>query len=94
VMFANGAGIAPMRSLLQEKVRNQVEQTPTNLGQIALFFGTRTDGDYLFKGDYETAIKCGCLKEFKIAFSRQKVSQKIKILGNKKNLHSRANLHK
>jgi sulfite reductase alpha subunit-like flavoprotein len=72
-MFANGAGVAPMRALIQEKIRSEFENLSCNLGTIALYFGTRTSSDFLFKGDYETAVKCGILKEFKVSFSRQQV---------------------
>ena len=72
-MFANGAGIAPMRALIQEKVRNHVEGSSSNIGIMGLFFGTRTDKDLLFKGEFEVAVKTGCLKDFKVAYSRMTV---------------------
>ena len=72
-MFANGAGIAPMRGIIQEKVRSSVEGEECGIGLMGLFFGTRTDKDLLFKGEYEVAVKTGCLKDFKVAYSRMKV---------------------
>ena len=69
-----------MRAIIQEKLRNKVTKDPeNNLGQIALFFGTRTSNDLLFKGDLETAARLGALSNLKISFSRQPVILGIKI---------------
>jgi NADPH-ferrihemoprotein reductase len=75
ILFANGAGVGIMRSIIQEKLNSIVEGNHNhNIGTISLFFGTRTTGDFLFKGDFETAARARALKEFKVAFSRQSVS--------------------
>lgn len=73
-MMANGAGAAPMRAIIQEKLRKSSLGLDSEFGLLSLFFGTKTDKDLLFKGEYETAAKLGVLKELKIAFSRQSVN--------------------
>ena len=42
-------------------------------GKMAIFFGTRTSKDLLFRGDLETAARLGALNSMKIVFSRQAV---------------------
>lgn len=85
-MFATGAGVAPMRAMIQEKLRLNSLGIKNNYGLMSLFFGTKTDKDFLFKGEFETAAKLGALNELKVAFSRQPVNNFFlkKLKGQKK----------
>ena len=72
LLFANGAGVAPMRGILQRKIR-AMTKTNEKLGLIGLFFGTKTKGDLLFEGDFATGIKMRALNDYITTFSRDPV---------------------
>jgi len=71
-MFANGAGIAPMRGLLQERFRAMIDsQDSMLLGKSCLFFGVRDRESFIFSGDFETLTRLGGLSTINLAFSRE-----------------------
>ena len=66
VMFAGGTGLAPMRSLIAERVRADVT------GENWLFFGTRTRDDFYYQSEFEPLVANGKL-DLRVAFSRDDV---------------------
>lgn len=70
VMFAGGTGLAPFRSLIQERSK---EQTAENW----LFFGTRTREDLYYASELEAISALGKLN-IRAAFSRDDVSLELK----------------
>jgi sulfite reductase alpha subunit-like flavoprotein len=64
VMFAGGTGLAPMNSLIAERLRSNAS------GENWLFFGTRSRYDLYYQGDFENAIAAGKL-ELRLAFSQE-----------------------
>jgi sulfite reductase alpha subunit-like flavoprotein len=66
VMFAGGTGIAPMRSLIEERLRNR------NCGETWLFFGTRQKEDLYYQDEFEPSIAEGRLN-VRVAFSQDDV---------------------
>jgi len=71
VMFAGGTGLAPFRSLIQERVREQS-------GENWLFFGTRTRDDLYYASELESHVAKGKLN-LRVAFSREDASLEIKL---------------
>jgi sulfite reductase alpha subunit-like flavoprotein len=66
VLFAGGTGLAPMRSLIDERVRAKAE------GENWLFFGTRTRHDFYYQSEFEALIAEEKLK-LRAAFSQDDV---------------------
>jgi sulfite reductase alpha subunit-like flavoprotein len=66
VMFAGGTGLAPMRSLINERIRAYAQ------GENWLFFGTRTRQDFYYQSEFETLIAEEKLN-LQIAFSQDDV---------------------
>lgn len=66
VLFAGGTGLAPMRSLIAERIRANAS------GENWLFFGTRTRHDLYYQEEFEAHVAAGKLR-LDIAFSREDV---------------------
>ncbi len=71
VLFAGGTGLAPMRSLIAERVRADAG------GANWLFFGTRTREDFYYQDEFESLVAAGQL-ELRTAFSRDDVQAVFK----------------
>ncbi len=67
VMLAGGTGIAPMRSLIEERMRT------AESGPVWLFFGTRDREDFYYRNELESLVADGKL-EVRTAFSRDDVA--------------------
>ncbi len=63
VMFAGGTGIAPMRGLIEERVKSHAA------GENWLFFGTRHRDDFYYQREFEPYVAQGKL-HVGVAFSR------------------------
>jgi sulfite reductase alpha subunit-like flavoprotein len=70
VMFAGGTGIAPMRGLIEERLRNR------DSGETWLFFGTRQKEDFYYQDEFEPSIAEGRLN-VRVAFSQDDVTAKL-----------------
>lgn len=67
VLIGPGTGVAPMRAFLQERAL----QDATARGDTVLFFGCRReDEDFIYKEEFEKAVKDGVLTKLVTAFSR------------------------
>ncbi len=66
VMFAGGTGIAPMRGLIEERLRQP------NSGANWLFFGTRHREDFYYQEEFEPLVLAGKLN-VRVAFSQDNV---------------------
>lgn len=66
ILFAGGTGLAPMRSLIAERVRANTS------GETWLFFGTRSREDFYYKEEFEAQVASGKLR-LDVAFSREDV---------------------
>ena len=71
IMIGNGVGIAPMRAFCQEAAHYVINGLPNPFGKIAVFFGTKTQGDRLFDAEFNTAKQLGVLNQYYISFSRE-----------------------
>ena len=67
VMFAGGTGIAPMRGLIDERMRQP------NSGANWLFFGTRRKEDFYYQAEFEPLAATGKL-DVRVAFSQDDVA--------------------
>ncbi|HEX2622140.1 MAG TPA: cytochrome b5 domain-containing protein, partial [Phototrophicaceae bacterium] len=67
VLIAGGTGIAPMRSLIAERMRQP------NAGATWLFFGTRRREDFYYQAELEPLIASGRL-HVRVAFSQDDVT--------------------
>lgn len=68
ILIGPGTGVAPFRSILEERI--QLQNSKENL----LFFGCRkVEKDYYFRNDWEEMVSRGDLKLF-VAASRDQVS--------------------
>jgi len=70
-MVGPGTGIAPFRGFWQE--RSTYDQK--ELGKAVLFFGCRTQDDYLYQQEIADAKTAGVLSEVYVAFSRAGVTK-------------------
>jgi cytochrome P450/NADPH-cytochrome P450 reductase len=70
-MFAAGTGIAPFRGFIQERAAQLV--CGRKVGPTILYFGCRSDEDFLYAGELEGWSKLGAI-QVKTAFSRQECS--------------------
>jgi len=76
VMIGPGTGVAPMRSLVYQRVRWREELGISNeaAGKDLLFFGCRNeDADYFFKDEWKELVGKGVPLEVFAAFSRDQV---------------------
>lgn len=72
ILVGPGTGIAPMRAFIQERqVIRQTQREPT-LGPTILYFGCRkSDEDFIYREEIETAKESGVLAQVHVAFSRE-----------------------
>jgi cytochrome b involved in lipid metabolism len=70
VMFAGGAGLAPFRGFIQERVRQPAA------GENWLFVGTRTPDDFPYQDELAQAVEQGRL-HVRVAFSRADVTARV-----------------
>jgi len=72
IMVGPGTGLAPFRGFLQErKYRLSLpENKDIKKADAILFFGCRTNVDYLYQEELEAYAKEGVLSDLKVAFSR------------------------
>jgi len=68
IMIGPGTGVAPMRGFIQERVALGAKEN-------ILFFGCRSENDFLYKEELEVWMTQGFLKLF-VAFSRKAGAQK------------------
>jgi len=64
MMIGPGTGLAPFRGFLQELAANPRE------APAALFFGCRSEAEYIYKTELEAAAMAGTLEHMSVAFSR------------------------
>lgn len=75
ILIAGGAGIAPMRAFLNQKIYEATCGQQSAFGDLEIYFGVRKpDEDFIFHADFETATKCRGVKNLYMAFSRSDVS--------------------
>ena len=77
VMVGPGAGVAPFRAFIQERrrLRATLDQS---VGPAWLFFGCRrSNEDYLYSDELESAVKDGTLDKLEVAFSREIPGSKV-----------------
>merc|ERR1711953_639981 len=65
ILVGPGTGLAPMRGFLQQR---SVCPSP---GPCALFFGCRSDADYIYRDELAAFLERGTLSQLHIAFSRK-----------------------
>jgi len=70
VMFAGGAGLAPFRGFIQERVRQPAA------GESWLFIGTRTPDEFPYQDELAQAVGLGRL-HVRVAFSRADVTPRV-----------------
>ena len=75
VMVGPGTGIAPMMAFLQE--RRARRAAGESLGAAILFFGCRTEDDYLYKDELAGMLSDGTLTGLHVAYSRASGTQKV-----------------
>lgn len=74
VMIGPGTGIAPMRSLVYQRIMWRGELGMENTEKDLLFFGCRNEGaDYFFKDEWSELMEKGVPLEVFAAFSRDQV---------------------
>ena len=73
VMIAAGTGIAPFRGFIQERAAQLV--CGREVGPATLYFGCRSDQDYLYANELDKWSKLGAV-EIKMAFSRKENREK------------------
>jgi sulfite reductase (NADPH) flavoprotein alpha-component len=69
IMFAGGTGIAPMRGLIEDRMRD----TSPDAGAAWLFFGTRSYDDFYYHKEFAAHVQQGRLN-VRTAFSREDIS--------------------
>jgi len=75
VMIGPGTGVAPMRSLVYQRIQWRKQLGLTAPSKDLLFFGCRNaDADYFFKDEWSTLTSSGAPLEVFTAFSRDQVS--------------------
>ena len=75
IFVANGTGISPFRSFINEKqyLTTKNKENDTNLGEMTVFYGIRKPTeDFQFHTDIEMASKTGVIGNLFMAFSREK----------------------
>lgn len=73
IMIANGAGIAPMLALIQER-HYQKTELRTKVGPTELFFGIRRrDLDFLYRDELRRYKVAGSLSSLQLACSREQM---------------------
>lgn len=76
VMIGPGTGVAPMRSLIYQRIqwRKELEPSQTPHANDILFFGCRNaEADYYFKDEWKTLTECNTPLQVFTAFSRDQV---------------------
>lgn len=68
ILVGPGTGLAPLRGFLQE--RHALHSRGIAIGQSLLFFGCRSEADYLYREELEGYEKEGTLSLLSVAFSR------------------------
>merc|ERR1712079_380759 len=68
VLVGPGTGLAPLRGFLQE--RQQQRKQGKTIGTVHLFFGCRTDADFLYEDQLKAFEQDGTLTKLHVAFSR------------------------
>ncbi|CAD8052604.1 unnamed protein product [Paramecium sonneborni] len=80
LLIGIGAGLAPLRGFIQERdyfiQKNQFDNCPFQ-GEMKLFYGCRTEAEYLFKDELQEYLNQGSLSELKIAYSRKDPKQYV-----------------
>ncbi|CAD8136256.1 unnamed protein product [Paramecium pentaurelia] len=75
-----GAGLAPLRALIQERdyylENNQFEKCPFQ-GEMKLYYGCKTEAEFLFKDELKEYLNSGTLSELQVAFSRKDPKQYV-----------------
>ncbi|KAF6264212.1 cytochrome P450 [Scenedesmus sp. NREL 46B-D3] len=69
IMVGPGTGVAPMMGFLQQRQAQQ--RAGAALGAAVLFFGCRSDQDYLYQQQLQDWRASGVLTDLQVAFSRQ-----------------------
>ena len=74
LLVGSGAGIAPMMALIEERdyyiAKDDLDSSPLQ-GQMFLYFGCRSEDDFLFKQEITEYEENGTIREPHVAFSRQ-----------------------
>ena len=71
-MVGPGAGIAPMRALLQEKYFLENCSQNDSFGRVSLYFGCRNSKiDYIYKEELELLEDKNVINKLRVAFSRE-----------------------
>jgi len=65
ILIGPGTGLAPMRGFLQQR------QASAERGPCVLFFGCRSDTDYIYHDDLKAFLADGTLSQLHVAFSRK-----------------------
>ncbi|CAK56074.1 unnamed protein product (macronuclear) [Paramecium tetraurelia] len=80
LLIGIGAGLAPLRALIQERdyylEKNQFEKCPFQ-GGMKLYYGCRTEAEYLCREELQAYLNSGTLSELKVAFSRKEPKQYV-----------------
>jgi sulfite reductase alpha subunit-like flavoprotein len=75
IMIGPGTGVAPMMGFLEERdvllQRGGDKAPPPPLGPAHLFFGCRSDADFIYRDRLERYCKTGALTGLHVAFSRK-----------------------
>lgn len=69
ILVGPGTGIAPLRGFIQE--RHALRTRGVDVGPILLFFGCRSEADYLYREELEAYCDEGTLSLLAVAFSRR-----------------------
>lgn len=75
LLVGPGTGLAPMMAFLHE--RRARRASGETLGKAVLFFGCRSDDDYLYKDELAGMLKDGTLTSLHVALSRSSGVQKV-----------------
>ncbi|CAD8174164.1 unnamed protein product [Paramecium pentaurelia] len=91
LLIGPGAGLAPMRALIQERdyylESNNLEKCPLQ-GNMELLFGCRTEDEYFFEEELKHYEKNGALSNLKVAFSRKTIKQYVTDIMDLNQIHS------
>jgi nitric-oxide synthase len=68
-MVGAGTGIAPFRSLWQER-RFLTDNVPSNYGDMVLYFGCRSNIDELYRSEVDVLVNESVIRAYHVAYSR------------------------